>query len=84
MSSGLPLSTREDWIGIAHLLFRCARTVSELDLLKPLELLFERKQIPQVVVIVRISRKAMEPLEAAKLPWAQLSDCRIRAFGFGH
>ena len=52
----------------------CARrdkTVSELDLLKPLELLFERKQIPQFVVNIRSRRKAMEPLEATRLPWAQ-------------
>ena len=35
-------------------------------------LLFERKQIPQIVVIVRIQRrKAMDPLGATKLPWAQ-------------
>jgi hypothetical protein len=53
------------------LLFRCAKTVSELDLLKSLELLFERKQIPRIIVNIRNSRKTMEPLEAAWLPWAQ-------------
>ena len=35
-----------------------------------LGLLFERKQIPQIVVNVRNSRKATEPLEATRLPWA--------------
>jgi hypothetical protein len=45
--------------------------VSELHLFEPLRLLFERKQIPQIVVNVRIRRKAMEPLGAARLPWAQ-------------
>jgi hypothetical protein len=61
-----PLETRAE-----HLLFGCAKTVSELHLFEPLRLLFERKQIPQIVVNVRIRRKAMEPLEAARLPWAQ-------------
>ena len=40
-------------------------------LLQALGLLFERKQIPQIVVNVRIQRKTMEPLEATRLPWAQ-------------
>ena len=53
------------------LLFRCAKTVSELDLLKSLELLFERKQIPRIVVNIRNSRKTMEPLEATWLPYKQ-------------
>ncbi len=52
--------------------FGCARTVSEPHVVDPLGLLFERKQIPQIVVNVRIQRKTMEPLEATKLPWAQL------------
>ena len=52
--------------------FTCAKTVSELLLFEVLGLLFERKQIPQIVVNIRISRKAMEPMEAAKLPWAHL------------
>jgi hypothetical protein len=43
--------------------FRSAKTVSEPHLFEPLRLPFERKQIPQVVVIVRISRKTREPLE---------------------
>src|SRR6185437_10038499 len=43
--------------------FRCAKTVSELDLFERLGLLFERKQIPRFVVNIRISRKTMEPLE---------------------
>ena len=51
--------------------FHCAKTVSELDLLGPPGLLFERKQIPRFVVNIRILRIAMEPLEATRLPWAQ-------------
>lgn len=51
-------------------LFICAKTVPELDLLKPPELLFERKQIPRFVVNIRNSRKTMGSLEATKLPWA--------------
>jgi hypothetical protein len=61
-----PLETRAE-----HLLFGCAKTVSELHLFEPLRLLFERKQIPQIVVIVRISQKTTEPLEGTQLPWAQ-------------
>ncbi len=49
---------------------RCAKTVSERHLFEELGLLFERKQIPQIVVNIRISRNPMEPLEATKLPWA--------------
>jgi hypothetical protein len=60
---GLPLLTL--------LLFSCAKTVSELHLFERLGLLFERKQIPQIVVNVRISRKTMETLEAARLPCRQ-------------
>src|SRR5271168_1596108 len=56
---------------LTRLLFNCAKTVSEPDLLKRPGLLFERKQIPQIVVIVRIQRKAMDPLGATKLPRAQ-------------
>jgi len=48
---------------------RCARTVSKLHPFELLGLLFERKQIPQIVVIARISRKTMESLEAA---WGSL------------
>ena len=58
-------------IVVAHPPFRCAKTVSELHLFVPLGLLFERKQIPQIVVNIRISRNPMEPLEATRLPWAQ-------------
>jgi hypothetical protein len=47
--SGLPLLTL--------LLSDCAKPVSELDLLKTPGLLIERKQIPQIVVNVRTSRK---------------------------
>jgi hypothetical protein len=53
-------------------IFGCAKTVSELHPFELLGLLFERKQIPQIVVNVRISRKTMEPLEATRLPWAHL------------
>jgi hypothetical protein len=49
----------------------CAETVSKLHLFEVLGLLFERKQIPQIVVIVRIQRKTMEPLEQTTVPWAQ-------------
>ncbi len=47
------------------------KTVSKLQLFEALGLLFERKQIPQIVVIVRNSRKTTEPLEPTPLPWAQ-------------
>ena len=57
--------------------FTCAKTVSELLLFEVLGLLFERKQIPQIVVNVRIQRKPTEPLEATRLPWAQLSGMKI-------
>ncbi len=63
---------REGWIGIAPLLFNCAKTVSEPHLFERLGLLFERKQIPQFVVNIRTSRKTMEPLEATRLPWAHV------------
>ena len=56
------------------LLFHCARTVSELHLLHPLRLPFERKQIPQSAVNIRTSRKAREPLEATRLPGKQVRD----------
>ncbi len=56
---------------LALLLFYCAKTVSELDLFEPLGLPFERKQIPRIVVNVRIQRKTTELLEATSLPWAQ-------------
>jgi len=49
-----------------------AKTVPELHLFEPLGLQFERKQIPQFVVNVRISRKPMEPLEATRLPWSKV------------
>jgi hypothetical protein len=39
--------------GLAPLLFGCAKTVSECHLLEPLGFLFERKQIPQIVVNAR-------------------------------
>ena len=58
------------------LLAGCAKTVSELHLLKPPGLLFERKQIPQIVVIVRIQRKTMEPLEQSTVPWAHVRHSR--------
>jgi hypothetical protein len=50
--------------------FRLRQTVYELDLFQSPGLLFERKQIPQAIVNVRISRNAMELLEATNLPWA--------------
>jgi hypothetical protein len=56
---------------VTPLLFRCAKTVSELHLFAPLRLLLERKPIPQIVVNVRTSRKTTEPLEATSVPWAQ-------------
>ena len=46
----------------------CVRTPS---ILNRLGLLFERKQIPQIVVNVRNWRKTMEPLEITRVPWAQ-------------
>jgi hypothetical protein len=64
-------SRRRSTLRLTPLLFRCARTVSELYLFERLRLLFERKQIPRFVVNIRNSGKAMEPLEATQLPWAQ-------------
>jgi hypothetical protein len=58
---------------VDRLLFHCAGTVSELHLFERLRLLFERKQIPRIVVNIWIRRKALEPLEATRLPWAQWS-----------
>ena len=60
-----------EWAGLTPLLFSCAKTVFESHLFQPKGLLFERKQIPQIVVIVRIQRKTMEPLEQTTVPWAQ-------------
>jgi len=53
------------------LLFYCAKTVSGGHLFEPRSLLIERKQIPQVVVTKRSSRKPIAPLETIHLPWAQ-------------
>ena len=55
---------------VTPLRFTCAKTVSKLHLFEPLRLLFERKQVPQIVVIVRIRRKTMGPLEPIPVPWA--------------
>jgi hypothetical protein len=52
----------------APLLFHCAKTVSEPH---PVALLFERKQIPRIVVTIRNSRKPIDRLEPISLPWAQ-------------
>ena len=49
----------------------CAKTVSESHLFQLPGFPFERKQIPQIVVIVRIQRKTMEPLKQTTVPWAQ-------------
>ena len=56
---------------MAPLLFSCAKTVSKLHLFQSLELLLERKQIPRIVVNVRISRKTTELMEITRAPWAQ-------------
>ena len=48
---------------VDRLLCRCARTVSELHLFERLRLLFERKQITQLIVNIKISRKPMWPWE---------------------
>jgi hypothetical protein len=58
-------------VGGAPLFFGCATTVSELHPFRSLGLLFERKQIPQIVVNVRTLRKTTEPLEATLLPYKQ-------------
>lgn len=68
---GAAASVAGDRNRVAPLLFCCAKTVSELHLLEPPGLLFERKQIPQIIVNVRNSRKATEPLETTRVPWAQ-------------
>jgi len=49
----------------------CDRTVSKPDLLRRLGLTVERKQTPQIVVNSGNRREAIEPKEAATLPWAQ-------------
>jgi len=46
---------------VTPLRFTCAKTVSELLLFEVLGLLFEREQIPQIVVNIRIRRKTTEP-----------------------
>ena len=53
-ASTVRLSSIENSIGVAPLLLTCDKTVSELYLFEPPGLLFERKQIPQIVVVVRI------------------------------
>jgi len=45
--------------------------VSEPHPLHPVNLLFERKQIPRIVVTIRNSRKPTEPVEPISLAWAQ-------------
>jgi hypothetical protein len=55
----------------ALLLFNCAETVSESRLFQQKGLPFERKRIPQIVVIVRIQRKTMEHLEQTTVPYKQ-------------
>ena len=62
----------DDWSFCSASAFICTRTVSELHLREPLGLLFERKQIPQFIANIRIRPKTMEPLEATRLPWAEL------------
>jgi hypothetical protein len=44
----------------------CAKTVSELHLLRSPGLLFERKQIPQIVVNVRIRETQWSPWKACR------------------
>src|ERR1035441_392298 len=56
---------------VAPLLLSCATTVSELHAFQSLELLFERKQIPRIVVNFSSLRKTTEPLEITRVPWAQ-------------
>jgi hypothetical protein len=55
----------------------CVKTVSELHVFAPLELLFEQKQVPQIIVNVRIRRKTMEPLESVPVPWVHQSRVNI-------
>ena len=43
---------------LTPLLFHCAKTVSEPDPFYPMNLPFERKQIPRIVGTIRNSRKA--------------------------
>ena len=57
---------------LALLLFNCAKTVSESHLFQSKGLPFERKQIPQIVAIVRIQRQMMEPLEQTTVPSKQV------------
>ena len=52
--------------------FKCAKTMSDLDLLKPPEWRFERNRIPRVVVNISTWRKTTEPLEVTKLPTRQV------------
>src|SRR5581483_10339117 len=53
------------------LLPHCAKTVSEPHPFHPMTLLFERKQIPRIVVTIRNSRNSIDRLEPISLPWAQ-------------
>jgi len=55
----------------ASLPFHCAKTVSELDPFHPTNLLFERKQIAQIIVTIRNSRNSIDRLEPISLPCAQ-------------
>ena len=59
---------RTTLIQLPHLL-HCVKTVYELHVFAPLELLFERKQVPQIIGNVRIRREMMEPLEPVPVPW---------------
>jgi len=64
--------TRNTTKPVTLLLSGCAKTVSELHLFQLPRLLFERKQIPQIVVNTRTLQETMEPLEATALPWAHV------------
>jgi len=56
---------------LTPLLPDCAKTVSEPDPHHPTTLLFERKQIPRIVVTIRNSRNSIDHPEPISLPWAQ-------------
>ncbi len=56
--------------------FRCPTTVSESHLYQLQGLPFERKQIPRIVVNIRIWRKTMDSLEATRVPYKQVRSDR--------
>ena len=67
------LDTQANQKGVALLLFRCAKTVSELDLLKPPGgYLLGESRLPWIVVNIRLRRKAYEAIGSREVPCSQV------------